>query len=119
MNVVRRGSAVLAVTGVVLLGPVGPVSASTQELPPDDPSISEQQVDEQATPTVVLDDAGAGGCEQDPVICQSGVAPTSVGGGAQLPRTGAGDRLLVTGAVGAALLLAGAGAVTAGRRRTA
>ena len=36
-----------------------------------------------------------------------------------LPRTGPYDRLLATGAVGVGLLVAGAGAVAAGRRRAA
>ena len=135
MSVVRRGTAVVAVVGAVLLGPVG--AAGAQEvLPADDPSISEQQVDdptisEQATdtPTAVIDD-GTTGCGPDPTICESaagagagagagGVAVLPRTGVAVLPRTGPYDRVLATGAVGVGLLLAGAGAVAAGRRRTA
>ena len=127
MSVARRGTAVVAVVGAVLLGPVGAVSAQ-EELPPDDPSISEQQVDDPTiseqvadTPTAGIDDETTG-CGPDSAICESGagVVPLGgAGGGAVLPRTGPYDRVLATGAVGAGLLLAGAGAVAAGRRRTA
>ena len=123
MSVVRRGTAVVAVVGAVLLGPVGAAGAQ-EDLPAGDPTISEQQVDdpsisEQATdtPTAVIDD-GTTGCGPDPTICESG-AGAGAGGVAVLPRTGPYDRVLATGAVGVGLLLAGAGAVTAGRRRTA
>jgi len=128
MSVVRRGTAVVAVVGAVLLGPVGAAGAQ-EELPPDDPSISEQQVvddptiSEQAadTPTAGIDD-GTTGCGPDATICESGAgagAGSGAGGGAVLPRTGPYEQVLATGAVGLGLLLAGAGAVVAGRRRTA
>ena len=127
MSVVRRGTAVVAVVGAVLLGPVGAAGAQ-EELTPDDPSISEQQVDdptisEQATdtPTVGIDD-GTTGCGPDPTICESSAgagAGGGAGGGAVLPRTGPYDQVLATGVVGVGLLLVGAGAVAAGRRRTA
>ena len=141
--------------GAVMLGPAGAAWAQ-EELPPDDPTISEQQAD---TPTATVEDGSCGteqtapcettvtiesGCEQDPVICQSAVpldaSPVSSGsvssgsvssgsvssgsvsqprGAAELPRTGPTGALLATGALGVALVLAGGGAVAAGRRRTA
>ena len=123
MSVVRRGTAVVAVVGAVLLGPVGAAGAQ-EELPPDDPSISEQAAD---TPTAGIDvdvDVETTGCGPDPTICESsagagGGTGAGAGAGAVLPRTGPYDRLLATGAVGVGLLVAGAGAVAAGRRRTA
>ena len=123
MSVLRRGTAVVAVAGAVLLGPVGAAGAQEQ-LPPDDPTISEQVAD---TPTAVLDDVGTTGCGPDPTICESSAGAggagagggTGAGGVAVLPRTGPYDRVLATAAVGAGLLVAGAGAVAAGRRRTA
>ena len=121
MSVVRRGTAVVAVVGAVLLGPVGAAGAQ-EELPPDDPSISEQAAD---TPTAGIDvdvDVETTGCGPDPTICESSAGAgggTGVGAGAVLPRTGPYDRLLATGAVGVGLLVAGAGAVAAGRRRAA
>ena len=138
MSVVRRGTAVTsvvgaAVVGAVLLGPVGAAGAQ-EELPPDDPSISEQQVDDPTisepvadTPTAGIDDdvdVETTGCGPDSTICESsagagGGTGAGAGGGAVLPRTGPYDRLLATGAVGVGLLVAGAGAVAAGRRRTA
>ena len=129
MSVVRRGTAVVAVVGAVLLGPVGAAGAQ-EELPPDDPSISEQAADSPTadsptadTPTAGIDDdVETTGCEPDPTICESSAGAgggTGVGAGAVLPRTGPYDRLLATGAVGVSLLVAGAGAVAAGRRRTA
>lgn len=117
MSVVRRGTAVVAVVGAVLLGPVGAAGAQ-EELPPDDPSISEQAAD---TPTAGID-VETTGCGPDPTICESSAGAgggTGVGAGGVLPRTGPYDRLLATGAVGVGLLVAGAGAVAAGRRRTA
>ena len=117
MSVVRRGTAVVAVVGAVLLGPVGAAGAQ-EELPAADPSISEQATD---TPTAVIDD-GTTGCGPDPTICESGAGAGAggvAGGVAVLPRTGPYDQVLATGAVGVGLLLAGAGAVAAGRRRTA
>ena len=144
MSVVRRGTAVVAVVGAVLLGPVGAAGAQ-EELPPDDPSISEQAVDTPTadtptadtptadTPTAGIDDdVETTGCGPDPTICESsagagggtgagagGGTGGGAGAGAVLPRTGPYDRLLATGAVGVGLLVAGAGAVAAGRRRTA
>ena len=124
MSVVRRGTAVVAVVGAVLLGPVGAAGAQ-EELPPDDPSISEQAADTPTadTPTADIDDdVETTGCGPDPTICESSAGAgggTGVGAGAVLPRTGPYDRLLATGAVGVGLLVAGAGAVAAGRRRTA
>ena len=131
MSVVRRGTAVVAVVGAVLLGPVGAAGAQ-EELPPDDPSISEQAAD---TPTAGIDDdVETTGCGPDPTICESSAGAgggtgagagggtgggAGAGAGAVLPRTGPYDRLLATGAVGVGLLVAGAGAVAAGRRRTA
>jgi len=123
MSVVRRGTAVVAVVGAVLLGPVGAAGAQ-EELPPDDPSISEQAAD---TPTAGIDvDVETTGCGPDPTICESSAgavggtgAGTGAGAGGVLPRTGPYDRLLATGAVGLGLLVAGAGAVAAVRRRTA
>ena len=119
MSVVRRGTAVVAVVGAVLLGPVGAAGAQ-EELPPDDPSISEQAAD---TPTAGIDDdVERTDCGPDPTICESSVGAgggTGAGAGAVLPRTGPYDRLLATGAVGVGLLVAGAGAAAAGRRRTA
>ena len=133
-----RGTARVAVVGAarvgaVVLGPVGAAGAQGV-LPPDDPSISEQVADTPTTdtsttdtPTAVIDDgvdAGPTGCGPDATICESsagagGGTGAGAGGGAFLPRTGPYDRLLATGAVGVGLLLAGAGAVAAGRRRTA
>ncbi|MBC7373213.1 MAG: hypothetical protein H7323_04410 [Frankiales bacterium] len=112
MSVVRRGSAVLVVTGAVLLGPVGAAWGQEQ-----DPSSGQQA----ATPTATIEpdpvDSGSG-CEPDPRICQ--VTVTSEGSaGPQLPRTGPSGALLATGAIGVALVLAGGGAMAAGRRRTA
>ena len=134
MSVVRRGTAVVAVVGAVLLGPVGAAGAQ-EELPPDDPSISEQAAATSTadTPTAGIDDGvETTGCEPDPTICESsagagggtgagagGGTGGGAGAGAVLPRTGPYDRLLATGAVGVGLLVAGAGAVAAGRRRTA
>lgn len=123
MSVVRRGTAVVAVVGAVLLGPVGAAGAQ-EELPPDDPSISEQAAD---TPTAGIDDGVVTtGCGPDSTICESSAgagggtgAEAGAGAGAVLPRTGPYDRLLATGVVGVGLLVAGAGAVAAGRRRTA
>ena len=128
MSVVRRGTAVVAVVGAVLLGPVGAAGAQ-EELPPDDPSISEQAADTPTadTPTADIDDdVETTGCEPDPTICESRAGAGGgtgsgggTGGGAVLPRTGPYDRLMATGAVGVGLLVAGAGAMAAGRRRTA
>ena len=126
MSVVRRGTAVVAVVGAVLLGPVGAAGAQ-EELPPDDPSISEQAADTPTadTPTADIDDdVETTGCGPDPTICESsagagGGTGAGAGAGAVLPRTGPYDRLLATGAVGVGLLVAGAGAVAAGRRRAA
>ena len=124
MSVVRRGTAVVAVVGAVLLGPVGAAGAQ-EELPPDDPSISEQAADTPTadTPTAGIDvDVETTGCGPDPTICESSAGAgggTGAGAGGVLPRTGPYDRLLATGAVGLGLLVAGAGAVAAGRRRTA
>ena len=128
MSVVRRGTAVVAVVGAVLLGPVGAAGAQ-EELPPDDPSISEQAAatSTAATPTAGIDDGVVTtGCEPDPTICESRAgagggtgAEVGAGAGAVLPRTGPYDRLLATGVVGVSLLVAGAGAAAAGRRRTA
>jgi len=125
MSVVRRGTAVAGVVGAVLLGPVG--AAGAQEMPPDDPSISEQAADTPTadtptadTPTAGIDDVETTGCAPDPTICESSAgAGGGTGAGAVLPRTGPYDRLLATGAVGVGLLVAGAGAAAAGRRRTA
>lgn len=109
MDVVRSGAVVaVLVTGLVGLGG----TASAQEVEPSfDPSIAEQQVDQPSDTST----ATTGGCDENPVICQSGGAA----GEESLPRTGPYDALLATAAVGAGLLLAGAGAVVAGRRRTA
>jgi hypothetical protein len=93
---------VLVMTGVALLGPVG--AAQAQEvLPPDDPSISYQELDPLPTES---------GCPQDPLICQGGQGVDS------LPVTGPSDQLLRTAAIGGGLLLVGAAGVVAGRRRT-
>ena len=134
MSVVRRGTAVVGMVGAVLLGPVGAADAQ-EELPPDDPSISEQAADSPTadsptadTPTAGIDDdVETTDCGPDPTICESSAGAgggtgagvgTGVGVGAVLPRTGPYDRLLATGAVGVGLLVAGAGAAAAGRRRT-
>ena len=98
----RRGCAVLVMAGVALLGPVGSAQAQEVVLPPDDPSISYQELDPLPTES---------GCPQDPRICEGQVAD-------ELPLTGPADQLLRTAAVGGGLLLAGAGGVVAGRRRT-
>ena len=113
MSVVRRGSAVLRVTGAVLLGPVGAAWGQEQ-----DPFIGEQQAE---TSTATIDDepvVHGSGCEPDPSICR-GTVTSEGSAGPQLPRTGPSGALLATGAIGAALVLAGGGALAAGRRRTA
>ena len=118
MNVVRRGSAglaltVLAVLGVLGAGPVTAALAQEADPAPYDPTISEQS----ATSTGTIDD---GSCPaDDPQICEIRVLDKAGGDPATLPRTGPADATLATAAVGTGLLLAGAAAVVAGRRRPA
>ena len=118
MNVVRRGSRGLVLTALAALGflGAGPVaSAWAQEADPApyDPTISEQS----ATSTGTIDD---GSCPaDDPQICEIRVLDKAGGGTATLPRTGPADATLATAALGTGLLLAGAAAVVAGRRRPA
>jgi hypothetical protein len=99
----RRGCAVLVMTGAALLGPVGAAQAQEVVLPPDDPSISYQEVDPLPAES---------GCPQDPQICEGQVVDS-------LPLTGPVDRLLLTAAVGGGLVLAGVAGAVAGRRRSA
>ena len=99
----RRGWAAVVMTGVALLGPAGAAQAQEVVLPPDDPSISDQELAPLPTES---------GCPQDPRICEGQIVDS-------LPLTGPADQLLLTAAVGGGLLLAGAAGVVAGRRRRA
>jgi hypothetical protein len=92
-----------------------------------------ERVDPEETDPTVVDDAARGdqapgAVGEDGIVCAFGV-PVSAPGGAessaggvtavsQLPRTGPHDRLLALTAFGGALVVVGAGAAAAGRRRT-
>ena len=108
-TLVSGAAAVLVgVGGVALAGP----AAASEQAPGYDPAIAEQQVTPETPPPA---DPATEGCVENPVICQGGIAPAGVG---TLPRTGPQqDRLLEIATVGGGPLLAGAGAVVAGRRR--
>ena len=107
--------------------------------PPSD--VEEERVDPEQVDPATVDDAqrGDGTISDDGLICAFGGVPVSApgggvpdsaaGGGAesaaggvtaveQLPRTGPYDRLLALTALGSGLVVVGAGALAAGRRRT-
>ena len=89
-----------------------------------------ERVDPEQVDPATVDDAQRepGAVSEDGLICAfsapvaDGVPESATGGGGvtaaeQLPRTGPYDRLLALTAVGSGLVVAGAGAVAAGRRR--
>jgi hypothetical protein len=124
MSVVRRGAVGAVVAGVVLLGG----SAWAQE-DPCAPGPDGEPRPEPGAEAPTSDGPGAVGDEG--VVCAFGVPVLadgedavlesaagggSVSAGSQLPRTGPYDRLLALTAVGAGLVLLGAGAAAGGRR---
>jgi hypothetical protein len=123
MSLVRRGAAGAVVAGVVLLG--GPAWAQ------EDPCAPGPDGEPRPEPGAEAPTSDGPGAVDDGVVCAFGVPvmadgedavlESAAGGGSvtarsQLPRTGPYDRLLALTAVGAGLVLLGAGAAAAGRR---
>lgn len=113
----------------IAVGEPAPGTEPGQEVPEGEPK-PEPDEREPAPDQPASDSPGAVG--EDGVVCAFAVpisapggAESAAGGGSvtaargELPRTGPYDRLLALTAVGAGLVLAGAGATVVGRRRTA
>lgn len=139
---VEPGDGVVSDPGIAVgePNPGAPVPGDAVTEPaPDEPKPEPARVDpEQVDPATVDDASREGAIAPDTVICAfsapvaDGAPESAAGGGVttvrdtatngavsagQLPRTGPYDQALAAAALGSALVLAGAGAVAAGRRR--